>query len=82
MPEKKAKLPEADLCRSTFIIRDLDLPPETASTKKSLLRWFCLSAGLLSENESRTTMLDVLDALFYYQFSKNMQPSTLQVQAF
>lgn len=76
------KFPEADLCRGTFTIRDLDLPPEVKSTKKSLLRWFCLSFGLMSEQESRTTMLDVLDALFYFQFSKHLSPTTLQIQAY
>jgi len=76
------KMPEADLCRGAFTIRDLDLPPEVKSTRKSLLRWFCLSFGLVSENESRTTMLDVLDALFYFQFAKRLSPTTLQIQAF
>jgi hypothetical protein len=40
-----------------------------------LLRWFALSSGWISEQESRQTVLDVLDALFYYHLSKKASPS-------
>ena len=74
------ELPEAGLVRKTITLREMDLPPEVKLTKKSLLRWFALSTGLISEKESRTTGLDILDALFYLQLSKNKQPTTLEVQ--
>lgn len=74
------ELPEAELVRKTITLREMDLPPEVKLTKKSLLRWFALSTGLISEKESRTTGLDVLDALFYLQLSKKLQPTTIEIQ--
>ena len=68
--------------RKTFIFRQMDLPPSVAMTKRSLLRWFALSFGLLSEKESRVTVLNVLDSLFHFLLSKKIAPSTLDIQAF
>lgn len=76
----KKELPEAELVRKTFLIREMDLPPNIKLTKRSLLRWFALSFGLISENESRTTMLEVLDSLFYLTLSKKIAPTTLEIQ--
>jgi len=69
------QLPEAELIRNTYIIREMDIPPQVKLTKRSLLRWLALSLGLISENESRSTVLDVLDALFYFQFAKSQNPT-------
>lgn len=74
--------PEAQLVRKTFVLRQMDLPPSVVLTKRSLLRWFALSFGLISERESRQTVLNVLDALFYFLLSKKASPSTLDIQAF
>ena len=74
--------PEAGLVRKTFIIKKMDLPPSVQLTKRSLLRWFALSFGLLSEQESRDTVLNVLDALFYFLLNKKQNPSTLELQAY
>lgn len=57
----------------------MDLPPQVLDTKRSLVRWFALSFGLLSERESRSTILDVLDAIFYLQLSKKSSPTTAQL---
>lgn len=76
------QLPEAELVRKTFIIKKMDLPPSVQLTKRSLLRWFALSFGLLSEQESRDTVLNVLDALFFFLLSKKQNPSTLELQAY
>jgi len=77
---KEKELPEASLIRNTFVLRIMDLPPNIRLTKRSLLRWFALSFGLLSENESRTTVLEVLDSLFYLCLSRKMQPTTIEIQ--
>lgn len=76
-----AEFPESELVRKTFTIREMDLPPNVQFTRKSMLRWFALSFGLISENESRSTILDVLDSLFYFNFSKKTNPTTLEIQA-
>jgi len=75
-------VPEAELVRKTFTIKKMDLPPSVQLTKRSLLRWFALSFGLLSGNESRDTVLNVLDALFHFLFEKKQNPSTLDLQAY
>ena len=74
--------PESELVRKTFVIKKMDLPPSVQLTKRSLLRWFALSFGLLSEQESRDTVLNVLDALFYFLFSKKRAPSTADIQGY
>lgn len=68
--------PESHLVRRTFTVREMDLPPNVTLTKRSLLRWFALSFGLLSEKESRATVLDVLDALFFFNLSRQSAPTT------
>ncbi len=72
--------PESHLVRRSFTIRQMDLPPNVTLTKRSLLRWFALSFGLLSEKESRSTILDVLDALFYFNLSRQSAPSTEELR--
>src|SRR3989344_823421 len=57
----------------------MHFPPEVALTKRSLLRWFTLSFGLISEKESRSTILDVLDGVFHFQISKKHSPTTLEL---
>ena len=47
-------------------------------SRKSLVRWLALSLGLISPNESRTLMLDVLDAMFYYHF-KEYNPTSQEI---
>ncbi|MEK6972955.1 MAG: hypothetical protein AABW72_02875 [archaeon] len=73
------KLPESDLIRKTLTIRQMDVPPSTALTKRAMLRWFALAIGQISENESRDTGVNVIDAVFYFLISKRKQPTTLEV---
>lgn len=75
-------LPEAEFVRKTFTFRKMDLPPSVELTRRSMLRWFALSFGLISERESRDTVLNVLDGLFYFLISKKQNPSTLDIQAY
>lgn len=78
----KVSFPESELVRTTFIIRKMDFPPSVQMTKRSMLRWFALSFGLISEQESRTTVLDVLDGLFYYLLTKQYNPTTKEIQTY
>ncbi len=57
-----------------MVLRELQLPHEVELTKKSLVRWLALSLGLISPNESRTLMLDVLEALLFFH-AKKEEPS-------
>ncbi len=77
-----AEFPESGLVRKTFTIRQMDLPPDVKLTRRSMLRWFALSFGLISEKESRDTVLNVLDALFSFLLEKHRAPSTKEIQKF
>jgi len=74
------EFPEAELVRNTYTIRAMDLPPNVKLTKRSMLRWFALSSGLITEKESRSTILDVLDALLYFHMKKSYQPITNDIR--
>lgn len=74
--------PESELVRKVFTLRKMDLPPRVLLTKKSLLRWIALSLGLISENESRSTVIEILDAFFFFVFSREKNPSSQQIRAF
>ncbi|MDO8428363.1 MAG: hypothetical protein Q7S92_04065 [Candidatus Diapherotrites archaeon] len=76
------EVPESSLIRKTLVLREMDLPPQIQLTKRSMLRWFALSFGLLNEQESRVTVLHILDSLFYFLFTEKKNPSTLELQAF
>ncbi|MDO8538420.1 MAG: hypothetical protein Q7S21_06045 [archaeon] len=78
-----SEFPEAELVKKTVILRQMDLPPNIKLTKRSMLRWFALSIGLISEKESRSTVLDVVDAVFSLQLGSDAKPcSTTDVQDF
>ncbi|MDD5317952.1 MAG: hypothetical protein PHF51_04465 [Candidatus ainarchaeum sp.] len=76
------KLPESELISGEITLRDMQLSQEVKLTKKSLLRWLALSMGLISPNESRTLMLDVLEALFYFQLGEKRDPSVPDVMGY
>ncbi len=74
-------IPEAELIRKELILRNLDLPDSVLLTRKSLLRWTCLSLGLISPKETRDKALLIYDSLFTLIFSKKESPTTLEIQA-
>ncbi|MBN1941155.1 MAG: hypothetical protein JW772_03155 [Candidatus Diapherotrites archaeon] len=77
-----AEFPESGLVRKSYVIRQMDLPPSVKLTKRSLLRWFALSFGLISSGESRSTVLLVLEALFTLLLTSKKNPSTIEIQSF
>ncbi len=74
-------IPEAEFIRKDYCIREMDFPESVGMTKNSLLRWCCLSLGLISPNETRDKALKVFDALFYFLFTKKESPTTLEIQS-
>lgn len=75
-------IPEAELIRKEIILRQMDLPSSVMLTKKSLLRWCCLSLGLISPKETRDKGFLVFDALFTFLFTKKQSPTTLDIKAY
>lgn len=64
------QLPEAALIRQEHIVRDMQLFSDVKLTRRGLIRYLALSLGLISPNESRTLILDILDALFQCHFAR------------
>ena len=79
---KKRVHPESELVRREWTVRLMDLPPEVLNRRKKLLRWVALSLGLISPGEERTGILDVLDALFYYAYTKGVEPTAQDILDF
>jgi DNA-binding transcriptional ArsR family regulator len=71
-------IPESKYIKKEITLREMALPDEVKMTRKSLVRWLALSLGLISANESRWLMLDLLDVLFLFHVKKE-QPTTQQI---
>ncbi|MEM2962904.1 MAG: hypothetical protein QXW70_02610 [Candidatus Anstonellales archaeon] len=71
-------LPESQYILSEITIRNMLLPHEVELTKRSLIRWFALSLGLISPKESRTLILDIIEALIYFHLASH-QPTTEEI---
>jgi len=63
-------MPESELIRGECLVRDLQFNEEVKMTRKSLVRYLALSLGLISPNETRAGLLEVLEALLYFHFNK------------
>jgi hypothetical protein len=74
--------PEGKLIRKEFLIRKMDLPPEMLNRRRQLLRWVAIALGLISPGDERSGILDVLDALFYYTYSKEIAPTPQEILVF
>jgi hypothetical protein len=64
------EMPESALIRGEVTVRELQLSEDVKLTRKGLVRWLALSLGLISPKESRTGLLEVLEALFFFHFRK------------
>ncbi len=71
-------IPEAKYIRNEVILRDMQLTQDVKLARKSLIRWIALSLGLISPNETRTLMLDILESLFYFHF-KEREPGINEI---
>ncbi|MCX8197472.1 MAG: hypothetical protein N3G80_04125 [Candidatus Micrarchaeota archaeon] len=64
------EIPEAQLIRGECLVRDLQFSEELKLTRKGLIRYLALSLGLIYPNESRTGLLEVLEALLFFHYKK------------
>lgn len=64
------EMPESKLIREECLIRNLQFSEDVKLTRKGLIRWLALSLGLISPNETRAGLLDVLEALLYFHFQR------------
>lgn len=68
------RMPEAQLIEGEITLRDMQLSRDVRLTRASLVRWLALSMGLVSPNESRTTALELFDAMIKLQFEERTDP--------
>lgn len=65
---------ESRLIKTEMVLRELALPDDVLLTRASTVRWLALSLGLVSPNESRTIVIDLLDALLHFHYA-NKRPT-------
>ena len=63
-------MPERELIRGECIVRELQFNEDVKLTRKGLVRYIALSLGLISPNESRTGLLEVLEALLSFHYAR------------
>jgi len=66
---------ESKLIKTEILLRELALPEEVLLARASTVRWLALSLGLINPNESRTIVIDLLDALLHFHYA-NKRPTT------
>ena len=60
-------IPESQYIESTIIVRDMRLPQEVTLTRASLIRWLALALGLINPNESRKSLIDLVEIMLNNQ---------------
>ena len=75
------EMPESALIRGECLVRELQLSEDVKLTRKGLVRWLALSLGLISPKESRTGLLEVLEALLYFHYKRRDSKSDPDIHA-
>jgi hypothetical protein len=73
---------ESKLIEHELVIRKLRLPKEVLETRRSIVRWLALSLGIINPGESRQSIIPVLDALLYFQFTKKLDPNVKEMSTY
>ncbi len=68
-------LNEAELIEKEIVFRNMRITEEVFETKRAMSRWLALTLGVINPGESRQSAVAVLDALLYFHFIKNSEPS-------
>ena len=71
-------IPESKLIEHEVTVRQLTLTKEVVLSKRAMVRWLALALGLISPNESRQSLLDVLEVLLEFHFD-GVQPTSGEV---
>lgn len=64
-------MPESELIRNECLVRDLQFNEDVKMTRKALVRYLALSLGLIAPNETRTGLLEVLEALLFFHYQRH-----------
>jgi len=72
-------IPESEFIEETITVRDMRLPSDVTLTKRSLIRWIALSLGLINPNESRKSLIYLIEILFDNQLKNSTGISVEQI---
>jgi repressor of nif and glnA expression len=72
-------IPESEYIEETITVRDMRLPSDVTLTKRSLIRWIALSLGLINPNESRKSLIYLIEILFENQLKNKTGISVEQI---
>jgi repressor of nif and glnA expression len=72
-------IPESEFIEETITVRDMRLPSDVTLTKRSLIRWIALSLGLINPNESRKSLIYLIEILFENQLKNKTGISVEQI---
>ncbi len=75
-------LNESKFIESEVTLRNLRFSSEAGETRRSMVRWLALSLGVINPGESRQSAVSVLDAILYFQFSENKDPSVEELSQY
>jgi len=70
---------ESKYIEETITVRDMRLPSDVKLTKRSLIKWIALSLGLINPNETRKSLLYLIEILFDNQLEKGEGISVEQI---
>lgn len=70
---------ESKYIEETITVRDMRLPSDVKLTKRSLIKWIALSLGLINPNETRKSLLYLIEILFDNQLQKGEGISVEQI---
>ena len=71
-------IPESKYIENEITVRKMRVSGDVLLTRKSMVRWLALSLGLISPNESRQMMIDLLDVLLTFHF-KGEEPTSSEI---
>lgn len=60
-------IPESQYIEASVLVRDMRMPQEVTLTKASLIRWLALALGLINPNESRKSLIDLVEVMLNHQ---------------
>jgi len=75
-------LNEAKLIQAEIKLRNLLITKEVTETRRSMVRWLALSLGIVNPGETRLSAIYVLDAMLYFQFQKNHDPTVDEISEY
>lgn len=73
---------EAKLIERELTLRNLQMTKEVMETRRSIVRWLALALGVISPGESRLSAVSVLDAVLYFQFNEQKDPTVPEMSEY